>query len=235
VTGRAIAQHQLLTDAGSFYRESHEPVVFAQQNPATAEQASTTSNAASQMTVTHTSPTLAEDVDYTLKVSQNLHAEMLLRRLGAAYGNVGRDGDTSLDAQGVRVIRQFLINAGINGDDFIFFDGSGMSSHDLVAPRAAAQLLAYAPHQPWFPQWKAGLPVGGEDGTLRSRFADAPLKDHVFAKTGTLGETRALSGYLDCASGKQVIFSIMEDTHSPSSSTDRAVFDKIVAAIAAAE
>jgi serine-type D-Ala-D-Ala carboxypeptidase/endopeptidase (penicillin-binding protein 4) len=55
----------------------------------------------------------------------------------------------------------------------------------------------------------------------------------VFAKTGTLGESRGLSGYLDAASGKQVIFSIFVDDHAPSGSADRVVMDKIVAAIAA--
>jgi D-alanyl-D-alanine carboxypeptidase/D-alanyl-D-alanine-endopeptidase (penicillin-binding protein 4) len=69
---------------------------------------------------------------------------------------------------------------------------------------------------------------------LASRFGKAPLKDHVFAKTGTLGEARALSGYLDCASGQTVIFSIMVGNHAPGSNADRDVMDKIVAAIAAA-
>jgi D-alanyl-D-alanine carboxypeptidase/D-alanyl-D-alanine-endopeptidase (penicillin-binding protein 4) len=126
-----------------------------------------------------------------------------------------------------------LVHAGLDPADFVFYDGSGLSGHDLVAPRATAQLLAYATKQPWFAQWKAALPVGGEDGTLSSRFPDAPLKDHLFAKTGTLGESRALSGYLDTASGKQVIFSIMVDDHAPNTSADRRVMDEIVAAIAA--
>ncbi len=175
----------------------------------------------------HASATVAEDVTVTLKVSQNLHAEMLLRRLGRAYGTEGSF------AQGVRVVRQFLLNAGLDGEDFVFYDGSGLSSHDLITPRAAAQLLAYTTKQRWFPQWKAALPVGGEDGSLGSRFANAPLKGHVFAKTGTLGESRALSGYLDCASGKQIIFSVLVDDHAPSGSNDREIMDKIVAAIAA--
>jgi D-alanyl-D-alanine carboxypeptidase/D-alanyl-D-alanine-endopeptidase (penicillin-binding protein 4) len=175
------------------------------------------------------SPTLAEDVTVTLKVSQNLHAEMMLRRLGRAYGTEGSF------AQGARVVRQFLLNAGLDGDDFVFYDGSGLSGHDLVAPRATVQLLAYATKQPWFAEWKAALPVGGEDGTLASRFADPPLKDHLFAKTGTLGESRALSGYVDAASGHEVIFSIFVDDHAPGGSTDRKVMDEIVAAIAAAE
>jgi D-alanyl-D-alanine carboxypeptidase/D-alanyl-D-alanine-endopeptidase (penicillin-binding protein 4) len=171
---------------------------------------------------------LAEDVTIALKVSQNLHAELMLRRLGAIYGAAG----TFL--QGARVVRQYLLNAGLDGNDFIFYDGSGLSTKDLVTPRATAQLLAYAATQPWFPQWKPALPVGGVDGTLSNRFTAAPLKGHVFAKTGTLGESRALAGYLDAASGRTLIFSILVDNHTPGSNADRVVMDKIVAAIAAA-
>jgi D-alanyl-D-alanine carboxypeptidase/D-alanyl-D-alanine-endopeptidase (penicillin-binding protein 4) len=176
----------------------------------------------------HTSPPLGQDVTLTLKESQNLHAEMILRRLAQLYTY------RATFAQGARVERQFLLNAGLNGDDFVFYDGSGLSAKDLVTPRATAQLLAYAATQPWFAQWKAALPVGGVDGSLASRFKDAPLKAHVYAKTGTLGESRALSGYVDAASGRTVIFSILVDNHAPGSSADRAVMDKIVAAIAAA-
>ncbi len=69
--------------------------------------------------------------------------------------------------------------------------------------------------------------MGGEDGSLMERFAKAPLKDHVFAKTGTLGEARALSGYLDGASGQTVvIFSIMAGNHMPHSNVDRDVMDQ---------
>ena len=102
-----------------------------------------------------------------------------------------------------------------------------------MTPRATVRLLQYASTQPWFADWKASLPVGGEDGSLEARFAKAPLKDHVFAKTGTLGEARALSGYLECASGRTVIFSIMVGNHLPGTNADREVMDKIVAAIAA--
>jgi D-alanyl-D-alanine carboxypeptidase/D-alanyl-D-alanine-endopeptidase (penicillin-binding protein 4) len=174
-----------------------------------------------------TSPTLADDITLTLKISQNLHAEMMLRRLGAAFGSEG-----SFE-QGALVVRKFLINAGVDSDDFVSFDGSGLSSHDLVTPRATATFLAFAAKQSWFPAWKASLPEGGEDGSLDRRFPDLPLKDHLFAKTGTLGESRGLSGYLDAASGRPIIFSIFVDTHTPATSVDRVVMDKIVTAIAA--
>jgi D-alanyl-D-alanine carboxypeptidase/D-alanyl-D-alanine-endopeptidase (penicillin-binding protein 4) len=226
VDGAAEAQHRLPMDAEGFRKESHEPIDLAVGRKVVA---GCIDAACLPALVERRSVPLAEDVTVTLKVSQNLHAEMMLRRLGQAYGTEGSF------AQGARVVRQFLLNAGLDGDDFVFYDGSGLSSHDLVTPRAMAQLLAYAAKQPWFAEWKAALPVGGEDGTLASRFPDPPLKDHLFAKTGTLGESRALSGYLDAASGKQVIFSIMVDDHAPGSSADRVTMDKVVAAIAAAE
>jgi serine-type D-Ala-D-Ala carboxypeptidase/endopeptidase (penicillin-binding protein 4) len=175
----------------------------------------------------HRSPALEDDVTVTNKVSQNLHAELLLHDLGRkmACG----DGST---VDGARLVRAFLEEAGIDKDDFVFFDGSGLSGHDLVTPRATARLLQYASTQPWFADWRRSLPVGGEDGSLMERFAKAPLAGHVYAKTGTLGEARALSGYLDCASGKTVIFSIMVGNHLPQTHADRDVMDQIVAAIA---
>jgi len=179
---------------------------------------------------THRSAPLVEDVMVTNKVSQNLHAELMLHQLGLRLTCFGTA------AQGARVVRSFLTaKAGIDKDDFVFYDGSGLSGHDLVTPRATARLLSFATTQPWFADWKASLPVGGEDSGLAARFAKTPLKDHVFAKTGTLGEARALSGYLDCASGKTVIFSVMVTSHMPGGTDDRDAMDKIVAAIQAAE
>jgi len=175
---------------------------------------------------------LVEDVVVTNKVSQNLHAEILLRQLGKR--SILNACKSSL-AGGAQVVRAFLTTkAGIDPDDFVFFDGSGLSGHDLVAPRATARLLQFATTQPWFADWKRTLPIGGEDGSLVERFPAAPLKDHVFAKTGTLGEARALSGYLEAASGRTVIFSIMVSAHAPGSSADRVAMDKIVGLIAAA-
>ena len=140
--------------------------------------------------------------------------------------------DSGSTVDGARLVRAFLENAGVDKDDFVFFDGSGLSGHDLVTTRATVRLLQYASTQPWFADWKKSLPVGGEDGSLISRFGKAPLKDHVFAKTGTLGEARALSGYLECASGRTVIFSVMVGNHMPGTNDDRDVMDKIVTAIA---
>ena len=226
VKGKVRVEHRMPTETRGFSTQMKEPASF--ETPRSWE-FMCPEREVPGVFACHHFPALADDVSVTLKVSQNLHAELLLKRMGKTYGEDGTF------AQGARVVRQWLLNAGLDGDDFVFYDGSGLSSHDLVTPRATAQLLVYATKQPWFAQWKAALPVGGEDGSLTTRFPDPPLKDHVFAKTGTLGESRGLSGYLDCASGRQVIFSIYVDNHTPLSPADRVAMDKIVAAIAANE
>jgi D-alanyl-D-alanine carboxypeptidase/D-alanyl-D-alanine-endopeptidase (penicillin-binding protein 4) len=234
VDGIAKSPHEFAGNPDDFLRESHMPLLL----PPQVFRGQPIGDCATPCTpltlLSHTSPTLAEDVAVTLKESQNLHAEMMLRRLGHEFG--GFPGDQySTFAQGERVIRQYLLNAGLDPDDFVFYDGSGLSAKDLVTPRSTAQLLAFATKQPWFAQWKSALPIGGEDGTLVSRFTAPPLKGHLFAKTGTLGESRALSGYLDAASGRTIIFSIFVDNHTPATSADRVTMDKIVTAIASAE
>ena len=177
----------------------------------------------------HQSVSLKEDVVVTNKVSQNLHAELLLQQLSRRYSC-----DPSRVA-GAKAVREFLMrDVAVDPDDFVFFDGSGLSGHDLVTPRATAKLLAWAAGQTWFADWKKSLPVGGEDGSLTARFAKEPLRGRVFAKTGTLGEARALSGYLVGASGKTVVFSVMVGNHTPRTAADREVMDRIVGAIAAA-
>jgi len=236
VTGAARAEHRISSDTRGFVQASHEPVpqmnwtrtYEVMKGPlGYVNDCAAVGSAYRNPLARHTSPTLLEDVMVTNKVSQNLHAEMFLHDLGAA---VLYNGSTT---EGARAVRAFLERAGVDKDDFVFFDGSGLSGHDLVTPRATVRLLHYASAQPWFADWKKSLPVGGEDGSLAERFAKAPLKDHVFAKTGTLGEARALSGYLEAASGRTVMFSIMVGNHMPHSNADREVMDKIAAAIAA--
>ena len=162
----------------------------------------------------------------TNKVSQNLHAELLLRLLGRAQGD---DGTLP---QGVRVVRQFLVTAGLDPQDFTFFDGSGLSSEDLITPRAATTLLVYAQRQSWGAAYRASLPVGGVDGSLTGRFTTGPLKGRVVAKTGTLSEVNTLSGYLTAASGRSLAFSVL--CNDAAGEGTRGTLDGVVAAIAAA-
>jgi D-alanyl-D-alanine carboxypeptidase/D-alanyl-D-alanine-endopeptidase (penicillin-binding protein 4) len=145
-------------------------------------------------------PPLAADIELTNKVSQNLHAELLLRRVGR------KDGTGSI-ADGLAAVRAMLATAGVPRAAFDFSDGSGMSTYNRVAPRGMTIFLRWAAGQPWGAAWRASLPVGGVDGTLARRFNGTALEKRIFAKTGTLNASAALSGYMTARSGRTLLFS----------------------------
>ena len=225
VTGSAVSAHRLSNDSGDFDAEREDPLRLA---PVNLETVAAPINGR-RVLATHISVPLIEDITLTNKISQNLHAELLLRLLGKLCAK-----DGSLE-EGTRVVRQFLVDAGISDNDFFFYDGSGMSMDDRIAPRAYTQLLTYAARQPWGAGWRATFPVAGVDGTLFHRFRNSPLKGKLWAKTGTLNETNALSGYLTAASGKTIAFSIMVNGHRPGSEIESTAIEHICEAIAAAE
>jgi D-alanyl-D-alanine carboxypeptidase/D-alanyl-D-alanine-endopeptidase (penicillin-binding protein 4) len=225
VTGTAKPRHRESVDAESLRKEQEEPLPLT---PSTL-QTVTTAPAGKRVLASHISPPLIEDMTVTMKVSQNLHAEITLRTLGKL---LARDGSLG---QGTRVVRQFLISIGIRPQDFFFFDGSGLSNQDLITPRAATTLLAYASRQPWGQSWRSTMPVAGVDGTLSSRFTHSPVKGQLDAKTGTLGEVRALSGYLTAASGRTLAISILINDHQPGSKAESKAMDELVEMIWKAE
>jgi D-alanyl-D-alanine carboxypeptidase/D-alanyl-D-alanine-endopeptidase (penicillin-binding protein 4) len=187
----------------------------------------------------HVSIPMAEDLTVTNKVSQNLHAELTLRLLGRLLAGpdatVTDGGQRGSIAEGARVVRQFLRSAGVDQGDFFFYDGSGMSANDLIAPRAYTRLLIYASATTWGAAWKATFPIAGVDGTLSSRFKGTALQGKLFAKTGTLNEVNALSGYLIAKSGRMLAFSILVNGHLPGSEAEIDAIDHICEAIAAGE
>ncbi|MBN8816384.1 MAG: D-alanyl-D-alanine carboxypeptidase/D-alanyl-D-alanine-endopeptidase [Sphingomonas sp.] len=163
-----------------------------------------------------TPPPLADDVVITNKVSQNLHAELFLRRVALVNGS-------GSIADGQVAVRAMLAKAGVARTAFDFSDGSGMSSYNRVAPRASVGLLRWIAAQPWGAAWRASLPVGGVDGTLAKRFAGTILDRKLFAKTGSLNATSALSGYMIAASGRTLTFSIYANDIPDGTSATRAM------------
>jgi serine-type D-Ala-D-Ala carboxypeptidase/endopeptidase (penicillin-binding protein 4) len=227
VAGAAAAQHSFRTTTEEFLDVSREPLPAPLPKQKNLPEVPVANN--ENLLASYTSPPLGQDLTVINKVSQNLHVELVLRDLGKSVLN---DGSI---AAGARVVRQFLTNAGIDPADFVFFDGSGLSPQDMITPRAATTLLAYAARQTWGEAFRQTLPVAGVDGSLSGRFTQSPVKGKFFAKTGTLSEVNALSGYLTARSGKTVILSILCNDHDPSSEATRKAADKIVEAIYAAE
>jgi D-alanyl-D-alanine carboxypeptidase/D-alanyl-D-alanine-endopeptidase (penicillin-binding protein 4) len=225
VNGSAFSQHKSSNVTSEFAEERSQPLRLSRSQ----EDKIFAPLEGRRVLATHVSIPLAQDITLTNKISQNLHAELLFHLLGKTFGT---DGSF---AQGSRVVRQFLVDSGVNDADFFLYDGSGMSPDDRIAPRAYAQLLSFASRQSWGAAWRDTLPVAGVDGTLSNRFKSSPLKGRLWAKTGTLNETNALSGYLTAASGRTLAFSILVNGHRPGSDAEIQAIDRIAETIAASE
>ncbi|MGC9159064.1 MAG: D-alanyl-D-alanine carboxypeptidase/D-alanyl-D-alanine endopeptidase [Terracidiphilus sp.] len=225
VAGAPAARHRFAGEDGDFAAERDQPRALTPSRLTTVAAPLEGRRLLSE----RVSVPVAEDLAVINKVSDNLHAELLLRLLGKVEGS---DGSI---AEGERVVRQFLVDAGVKEDDFFFSDGSGESPDDRITPRALTQLLAYAAHQPWGRAWRATLPVAGVDGTLAGRFTRSRLKGRLWAKTGTLDEINALSGYLRARSGRILAFSILVNGRRPGSKAGRRAIDRIATAIAETE
>jgi D-alanyl-D-alanine carboxypeptidase/D-alanyl-D-alanine-endopeptidase (penicillin-binding protein 4) len=170
----------------------------------------------------HDSQPVADDLRVINKVSQNLHAELMLRLLGKEKGTSG-----SIEG-GLEVLRGFLTSADIKPDQFVFYDGSGLSRENLVSPEAVVKLLQYAYGQSWGKLFEDTLPVSGVDGSLNDRLRTPPVKGVVRAKTGSLGHVNALSGYATTTHGDRVAFSILCNNHNLPSKKAIDTIDRIV-------
>jgi D-alanyl-D-alanine carboxypeptidase/D-alanyl-D-alanine-endopeptidase (penicillin-binding protein 4) len=168
---------------------------------------------------------LAQDLPVVNKDSQNLHAELLLRLLGREKGTAG-----TIEA-GSEVLRGLLTQADIRSDEFVFFDGSGLSRQNLVTPHAIVKLLLFASKQPWGTQFEASLPVGGVDGTLADRFRNADVTGKISAKTGSLSHVSTLSGYATTAKGERIAFSVMSNNYNVPAAIAMQAIDQIVDAL----
>jgi D-alanyl-D-alanine carboxypeptidase/D-alanyl-D-alanine-endopeptidase (penicillin-binding protein 4) len=157
------------------------------------------------------------------KVSQNLHAELLLREVAVATRGVGTL------AAGLDERKSFLSSAGIPENAYQLDDGSGLARQDLASPHATVQLLRYMWNRPERETWLASLPVGGSDGSLQHRFRAVAGAARLHAKTGSLAHVAALSGYLQTQSGGWIVFSLMANAEVDNSGAVQNFFDSACA------
>jgi D-alanyl-D-alanine carboxypeptidase/D-alanyl-D-alanine-endopeptidase (penicillin-binding protein 4) len=178
---------------------------------------------------TRQSPPLAFVAAQTLKPSQNLYAELILRALGKATAT---DPRQTSDEAGMVAVKSFLANAGINSSRIVMLDGSGLSRADLVTADATVRLLTYMNTHRAGAVFRDALPIAGVDGTLRSRMKGTAAQGNVRAKTGTLGTATSLSGYVLSAAGERLVFSLMIN-NPPRDADSHAGFTDAVAVLLA--
>jgi D-alanyl-D-alanine carboxypeptidase/D-alanyl-D-alanine-endopeptidase (penicillin-binding protein 4) len=151
----------------------------------------------------HESPALSEILRPFLKESQNQIGEMLLRYLGAAAT------DTGSVATGRRIVGATLTEWGIPDDSYVYYDGSGLSRYNYLAPEAIVRLLRTMARHESFRVFYDALPIAGVDGTLEQRMGGSRAQGNARAKTGFISNVRALSGYVTTRDGELLAFSII--------------------------
>ncbi|MGE5350560.1 MAG: D-alanyl-D-alanine carboxypeptidase/D-alanyl-D-alanine-endopeptidase [Acidobacteriota bacterium] len=156
---------------------------------------------------THYSVPLSEIVRVINKNSQNFYAEQLLKTIG-----LNKYGFGSIE-NGVKAVKNLLREMGINSEDMIMADGSGLSRLDLVTPRQIVDLLNYMYKNETFSVFYQTLPVAGIDGSLARRMLRSKAENNVRAKTGYLGGVRSLCGFVHTADNEPVAFSIIVNNY----------------------
>jgi D-alanyl-D-alanine carboxypeptidase/D-alanyl-D-alanine-endopeptidase (penicillin-binding protein 4) len=171
---------------------------------------------------------LAELLSAMGKNSDNFVAEMVFKVLGAERKRrPGRSSD------GAIVVLETLKRKGIPIDKLTVVNGSGLYNGNLISASAIAKLLLAVYRDPAIrTEYLAHLAVGGSDGTLSRRLGDLPASRIVRAKTGTLSDAVALSGYvLGPGPNQTVAFSVIANRVAANMGGAKKLADDLVRAI----
>ena len=212
ITGEARAQH------------APPPAVGMELDPP-APAAGTVAQAGPTVLAERDSQPLIEIVRVINKVSQNLHAEILLRTVAKEKAGTG-----SLSA-GLNYEKGFLSTAGVPDGDVEVDDGSGLSRENIVTPRAMVALLQYVRRQPWGDAFFSTLPVAGIDGTLDNRMKGTAAVGRIEGKTGSVEHTQAISGLATTVRDEHVLFSIFDNHNGGKGSDATRILDAISVAM----
>ncbi len=157
---------------------------------------------------THESEPLSTLLYRLGKDSDNFYAEMTLLAIGAADHPTAMTFEHANDR-----VRQWLSSVGIDTTGLRVRNGSGLFDANRISPAQLAAVMRVAYRDPAIrDEYIAQLAVAGDDGTLAHRI-DMPGVDRwVRAKTGTLDDAIALSGFvLSGDPGRTLIFSVLTE------------------------
>ena len=134
---------------------------------------------------------LARIVAFMNRESDNFTAELLLKQVGAV------ELDSGTSAAGAEAVRRALAEASVPLSGVRIVDGSGLSPRNRLTAAAVIGILVAAWSDPAMrPHFVRSLAVAGVNGTLEDRMERPPARGAVVAKTGTLRESSALSGFV---------------------------------------
>ena len=136
-------------------------------------------------------------IDDILKNSDNLKSETVAKLAGAKAYN-----DTGTDITGIKLFEEYCQKIGLDCSKIRITDASGVSKNNLISADFISEYLIKNKDN----KVMESLPTPGE-GTLTHRML--PIKDNLKAKTGTLGDSSSLAGFLTTKNGNKYAFCIM--------------------------
>lgn len=163
------------------------------------------------------------------KMSSNFIAETLLKTMGAEVR-----GAPGTFANGIDVVEDFLAReVGIPRGTYVMKNGSGLNDTNRFSAAQLDRVLKYMYERfPMAPEYLSSLGIAGKDGTLKYRFDGTEAVGRLRAKTGTLENVSALSGYVQAAGGEKFIFSMMVNDYPGRSGPVVRGLDSLGAAVA---
>lgn len=162
------------------------------------------------------------------KQSDNFYAEMIFKSIASeGKSRPGKSQDSAA------VVTRWLDKNDLLDTGLVIKNGSGLFDANRTTASAVTKLLRHVHRDPALrDEFMAQLAIGGVDGTLHKRFRDVRSHRAVRAKTGTLNDAIALSGYILAPPGKSdVAFSILFNKVSGKASAARIAADKLVTTI----
>ena len=167
----------------------------------------------SQITIAETvSPSLTDIVKVTNHESVNLFAEHLAKQLSYEKHGLGTT------KEGIKIIKQFWADKGIDMNGFFMADGSGLSRFNAMTAQQMVQVLDYMKSESEFADHFFGSIPKVPNGTLyvfeRKKFPNGSLQ----AKSGSMTRVRCYAGQLKTSTGREILFTIMLNNFSCSQS-----------------
>src|SRR5205823_1193908 len=163
------------------------------------------------------------------KHSSNFIAEQLIKTLGAEVK--GAPGST---LTGIEVVEDFLEkDVGLPRGSYVMKNGSGLNDTNRFSAGQLARVLRVMYEKfPLAPEYMSSIGIAGKDGTLKYRFEGSDAVGRLRAKTGTLENVSALSGYVQAVGGERFVVSFMVNDFAGRPSTVVQHIDALRAAVA---
>jgi len=205
----------VITGASRTRGTAAQPTEITGVTIAGANGSSTSPPAVQSEIATLQSPPFSLIAGQTLKPSQNLYTELILRTLGKVSPPPATTSNLTQTSEelGLEAVRSFLKTVGIRPEALVLDDGSGLSRNDMITAEASVQLLTFMSKHRYATVFRDALPVAGVDGTLRNRLRGTPAENNLRAKTGSLSSAASLGGYVTTAAGEKLAFSIMVNNY----------------------